>query len=237
MGKLIANLTDVSILAKHQLILETINLDIFEGEILSIIGPNGGGKTMLMKTIIGIEEIGAGKISKNKEISMAYMPQIINIPRHLPITARDFIFLNMNVDKVDMDICKRLNISECLDLEIHSLSGGEMKKVVFAAVVMSNAKTLLLDEPEQHLDINSRKTIYEIIKEQSKQHKKTIVLISHDLQNGLKYSDRIALINRKIHYVGHPAPDKLLELQNTNDLELADFLRIYGGIAKNISAN
>lgn len=187
-------------------ILENITLNIFKGEVLTVIGPNGGGKSTLIKIILGLLTPTKGDITISKKVTWGYMPQKLYHNKFLPITVKAFLKLGKycSLNRFNT-IIKEQKIEHLLPRQLGSLSGGETQQILFANVLLSNANTLLLDEPTQGLDINGQEDFYKKLTELNKKYNKTIIIISHDLHTVMSSSNKVICLNHHICCYGFPA--------------------------------
>ena len=199
-------------------VLNDINLEIQEGEIVSILGPSGCGKTTLLNLILGITDVSNGKILYNGE-------DMTNLPmekRGFNIVFQDYaLFPNLNVYKnITYGLKNKPNIStneeveELIDLlglrehlskKIEQLSGGQKQRVALARTMVMKPRILLLDEPLSALDGVIKESIKDRIKTIAKEFHLTTIIVTHDPEEALTLSDRVLIVNDgKIAQFGHP---------------------------------
>ncbi|WP_320036311.1 ABC transporter ATP-binding protein [Halarcobacter sp.] len=192
-------------------VLENINLDILENDFLAIIGPNGGGKSTLLKLILGLLKIKNGSITKSlKNDLVGYVPQNTNLNTDFPITALEVVLMGHKITKKKLfgyskeDISCAMNSLKKVDMEnfanskIGDLSGGQRQRVFIARALCTNPKIMLLDEPTASIDVKGQKEIYELLKELNKAM--AIVVVSHDISILLNYAKNVAHINKSLVY-------------------------------------
>ncbi len=194
--------------------LEGITFKAYPGEILSILGPNGSGKSTLLKLISGILKKKGGKIyifnrdvdSLDREFLnniISYLPQDLYIPGIL--TVYEFILLGLSnklglrvkdkyLKEVD-SIIEKLGIENLSEKYINEISGGQRRIVEIAWCLVRKPKILLLDEPISGLDIRNRIKVMEIIRRITIEEKITTIVVLHDLNTALRFSDRIMLLS------------------------------------------
>lgn len=199
-------------------VLDGINLEIQDGEIVSILGPSGCGKTTLLNMILGITDIDSGKILYNGE-------DLTNVPmekRGFNIVFQDYaLFPNLNVyknityglknkpdistkEEVD-DLIDLLGLREHLTKKIEQLSGGQKQRVALARTMVMKPKILLLDEPLSALDGVIKESIKDRIKTIAKEYHLTTIIVTHDPEEALTLSDRVMIVNEgKIAQFGQP---------------------------------
>lgn len=189
-------------------VLDGINLEIQDGEIVSILGPSGCGKTTLLNLILGITDIDSGKILYNGE-------DLTNVPmekRGFNIVFQDYaLFPNLNVyknityglkNKPDIstkeeveDLIDLLGLREHLTKKIEQLSGGQKQRVALARTMVMKPKILLLDEPLSALDGVIKESIKDKIKQIAREFKLTTIIVTHDPEEALTLSDKVLIVN------------------------------------------
>ncbi|MEA1960463.1 MAG: ABC transporter ATP-binding protein [Bacillota bacterium] len=210
--------------------LHDINLEIDDGDFLGIIGPNGGGKSTLLKAILGLVEPSHGEIKvfdQNPLISrkaIGYVPQAASIDRQFPISVREAVLMGRlsgqrsffhRYSKQDKEIAhyymKELEILDLADRQIGQLSGGQFQRVLIARALSVKPRMLLLDEPTASLDAASSSHIYSLLQQLNKEL--TIILVTHDTLAVSSYVKSIACINHTLYYHGEPNLNNDLVMQ------------------------
>lgn len=192
-------------------ILNNINLNIKDNDFLAIIGPNGGGKSTLLKLILGILPIQEGKITKNiSSYEFGYVPQNINLNLDFPVTALEVVLMGHKSAKkrifgyskeekaCALNSLEQVGMLEFANSKVGNLSGGQRQRVFIARALCSNPKIMLLDEPTASIDVKGQKEIYELLKVLNKNI--SIVVVSHDLSILLNYANNVAHINKSLVY-------------------------------------
>ncbi len=214
----VVKLKDVWVRYDGEAVLEGINLSIGQSDFLGIIGPNGGGKTTLLKVMLGLitprqgQVSILGKLPQNSRNSIGYVPQINVFDRDFPINVWDVVLMGRygntglvkRYGKADKDSAQRaletVGISNLKSRQIGKLSGGEQQRVFIARALVSQPKLLLLDEPTASVDPAMQTEFYELLDRLKKQM--AIVLVSHDISAVSIYVDKIACLNRQLFYHG-----------------------------------
>jgi zinc transport system ATP-binding protein len=201
--------------------IKNVCMDVNQGEFLGIIGPNGGGKSTLLKAVLGLTPITSGKIqiygkklNKNRA-SVGYVPQFATMDRRFPISALEVVLTGRikpgvspfmkysNADKeISYEQLKRVGIERLANRQISALSGGEFQRLLIARALTINPEILLLDEPTASVDASSRDQIYDLLEALNK--KMTIVLVTHDLLAISSKVRRLACLNGSLVYHGEP---------------------------------
>ena len=197
-------------------VLQNVSLDVYENDFLGVIGPNGGGKTTLIKSILGLLKPSAGKIEFRSDISgnkkpIGYLPQVKHIDRKFPITVSDVVKSGLmmqnssisvsNVKQKVNDILSETGIFDIRNKAIGELSGGQMQRVFLCRAIVSNPKILILDEPDTFVDNRFEGELYEKLRILNSEM--AIILVSHDMGTIVKYVKTIACVNGNLHY--HPS--------------------------------
>lgn len=193
-------------------VLKNVNLCIKERDFLGIIGPNGGGKSTLLKAIAGIISPVFGEIKYYNDIKkkIGYLPQIRDIDRKFPISVFDVVlsglvsekkflkkFTKTEKNKVE-EVLEKFGIQHLKKKNIGNLSGGEMQKVFLCRALVSSPKLLMLDEPNTFVDKSFESSFYSTLKELNKEM--AIILVTHDLGMIPHYVKSIACVNRYLYY-------------------------------------
>lgn len=202
---------------EHHLILEDINLKVEKGDFLALIGPNGGGKTTLVRCILGFLEPIKGKIFLwGKEIKnfkdwfkIGYVPQRAGdlVDSLTPLSVKDFLLMpfkwykkNLSKD-LNIDLIEKFGIKNLLDKKLGELSYGQLQRAYIVRALILDPELLILDEPSVGLDFFTQEVFYETLAEF---HKKglTIILITHETWLLTKWIDKVACINQKLYFHG-----------------------------------
>ncbi|WP_207753498.1 metal ABC transporter ATP-binding protein [Sporosalibacterium faouarense] len=209
----IIEMQDVNVNYGRVRALDNINLKVKEKEFLGIIGPNGGGKTTLLKVLLGLIKPNSGKVKMQKDIKLGYVPQFTSFNKKFPIRVLDVILMGKLTKRMKLlhkyskkdiqvaeQIMNKLGILEFKNRQIGQLSGGQMQKVLIARSLMIDPDILILDEPTASLDSNAKNDIYQLLKEINSE--KTIIMVSHDMGIVSSYIGSIACVNKQLHYHG-----------------------------------
>ena len=192
-------LNDVEFGYDETLVLQKVSFSIGDGEYVGIIGPNGGGKTTLLKLILGFLKPKSGTITVDTD-AIGYVPQQRLYDRQFPLSVLEFVGLGL-VTKKDWkkkarENLKRVSLLEYEDHPFSTLSGGQLQRALIARALISDPKLLLLDEPTANLDVDAQEDVHTLLK--SLKGEMTIVMVSHDLQTIATEVDRILCVQGKV---------------------------------------
>jgi len=201
--------------------LTNICLDVEEGEYLGILGPNGGGKSTLLKAILGLVPVSSGTVRvfgdkpTENRAHIGYVPQFASMDRQFPITVLEVVltgrmkrgtspfFRYSGEDRTAAQkLLERVGLEELSGRRISDLSGGQFQKMLIARALAVDPSLLLLDEPTASVDALSREHIYSLLEELNKSM--TIILVTHDLLAISSKVHRLACLNGNLIYHGEP---------------------------------
>jgi len=199
----------------NNIVLENISMEVFSGDFIGVIGPNGGGKTTLIKTILGLIKPVSGEMNLFiSKTNIGYLPQVNQIDKRFPITVIDVVRSgkantalfssfrkNMEEKGKAESLLAEMGISAIRNKPIGELSGGQMQRVFLCRALMNQPELLVLDEPSTYVDNNFEGELYLKLKELNEQM--AIILISHDVGTISFFVKTIACVNRSLHH--HPS--------------------------------
>ncbi|SMP89001.1 zinc transport system ATP-binding protein [Epsilonproteobacteria bacterium SCGC AD-311-C15] len=221
----IFDVKNLSFSVRGQKILSHISLEIFNGEYVAIIGPNGGGKTTLIRMLLGLETPTNGEIKifgkKIKDFKqwqkIGYVPQrASHVDANFPATVLDIVNMGRvsqrsifartnNEDKEAVhDAMQKMDILDLKDKMVGTLSGGQRQRVMIARALASKPEILILDEPNTGVDMLSQKNFYALLANLNKEEKITIVFITHDIGVIADDIGRLFTINQKAVICNNP---------------------------------
>lgn len=211
-------LQDVSVAYGRKTVLHDVNLTIHINDFLGIIGPNGGGKTTLIKTILGLKRPSRGRVlyyndnGTSQRPVMGYLPQYNQIDKRFPISVYDVILSGLNCEKRlwqrfspeqhrrVRDMIHRMGLDELEQQPVGQLSGGQMQRALLGRAIVSQPDILILDEPNTYIDKQFEAQLYRLLEEINRTT--AIILVSHDIGSVLQNVRAIACVNETLHY--HP---------------------------------
>jgi zinc transport system ATP-binding protein len=197
-------------------VLQDVSLDIQPGDFIAMIGPNGGGKTTLLKLMLGLLRPDQGSIKvlggfpEKASHHIGYVPQDVHINRSFPIIAIDVVlmgklrpdrrwrFSSAQDRREALDALERMEIAACANSKIDALSGGQRQRVFIARALVAQPKILLLDEPTASIDARGQAEFYRLLKALNKDI--TILVVSHDLVAISTHVKSVACVNKRLHY-------------------------------------
>jgi zinc transport system ATP-binding protein len=196
-------------------VIRNVNLSIFENDFLGVIGPNGGGKSTLMKAIMGLLKYSSGEIIFSRRLKFGYLPQFSLSDIKFPITVRDVVLSGLMADsklfrrfsseqknKADL-IIERFGLKNYSGSPFGELSGGKIQRTFLCRAIVSDPDILILDEPTAFTDEGFSKNLYSELAVINKTT--AIVMVSHDTGVISSYVKNIACVNKTLHY--HPGSD------------------------------
>lgn len=193
-------------------VLHDVNLTVYEQDFLGIIGPNGGGKTTLVKCILGLLKPNGGEITFHCKPSLGYLPQYSSIDRKFPISVEEVVLSGLSIQKSlisrftpeqrvkGKEIIARMGLEGLERRSIGQLSGGQLQRALLGRAVISDPSVLILDEPSTYIDKRFEARLYELLAEINKTC--AIILVSHDIGTVLQQVKSIACVNKTLDY--HP---------------------------------
>ncbi len=190
--------------------INNISLEIKKGELIAIIGPNGGGKTTLIKTILGFLKPDFGSVFIDKTQKITYVPQISSVNRDFPINCIEtvltaFLSKSINIFKrystdeyaLAKQALKSVGLENFEKRQISALSGGEFARLLVARAIACNPDIIILDEPTANVDLASSEKIFELLSRLCK-NGKTIIMVTHDLNAANSIATKTVCINRTV---------------------------------------
>ena len=203
--KLLVKLENAGVQRISKWLVKGISFEISQGQIVTLIGPNGSGKTTTAKMILNIMNPDDGQITRNTN-KMAYVPQKINIDWTMPLRVIDFMKITNNLnDNQVVESLTTTGVDKLLYNQIHNLSGGEFQRVLIARAIAKKPDLLVLDEPVQGVDYNGEIALYNLIKKISVNLNCGILLISHDMHFVMSTTDHVVCLNGHICCSGTPS--------------------------------
>jgi zinc transport system ATP-binding protein len=211
----IVEFNEVNFAYQEMLILKNVYLEIYPGEFIGIIGPNGGGKTTLLKLLLGFLKPNSGRISvfgespsKTTLQHISYVPQTMRYDRDFPISVMEVVLSGllsrlpwygrfMKSERLAaFEALDKLGVADLSERSFGTLSGGQAQRVLIARALVSNPKILLLDEPTANVDSLAESIIYKILEELKGQV--TILMVTHDLKTVIDRVERVLCVQHEV---------------------------------------
>lgn len=215
MDKLI-ELKNVTAGYDHKVVLKQVSLTVWKDDFLGVIGPNGGGKTTLLKVILGLLQPMEGLVCFYRDnqpinkLKIGYLPQMSNVDRRFPISVHEVIasglasekpcFGNFRPNQLQRieEVVNQMGLKEMQHRSIAELSGGQLQRVLLGRSIVSRPELLILDEPNSYVDKRFESKFYQLLKEINEES--AIILVSHDIGTVLSMVKNIACVNETLHY-------------------------------------
>lgn len=217
-------------------ILKDVNLSIWPNDSICVVGPNGGGKTTLIKLIIGLLSPDAGviKVFGKRPVEahqfIGYVPQFAQYDKQFPISVQEVVCMGRmgksitgRYSKKDkektLEALAEVGLADLVDRSFSALSGGQRQRVLIARALASGGKILILDEPTANIDRESEAHFFDLLRQLNK--RMTIVMVTHDVGFASSFFTRIACVNREV--IIHPTSEltgKLIRDMYGGDLQM-----------------
>ncbi len=222
MSRPVVEVKDVWARYDSNVVLEAVNFELNEAEIAAVVGPNGGGKSTLLKIILGIksyfrgEVLVFGKPPAEARREIGFLPQISTYKRHFPVSALDVVLMGRygrlglfrRPGKEDrakaLELLHEVGLGHLEKRPFGSLSGGQQQRVGIARALASEPRLLLLDEPATGVDVVAQESFFRFLEKFRKERGLSVIIVSHEIGVIAPIVDRVAWLNRVIHYYGAP---------------------------------
>ena len=219
MNKTVIETQNLNFSYDQQPVIQDVNLKIQAGDFMAMIGPNGGGKTTLLKLMLGLlnPDSGSirifGKAPKDASHRIGYVPQDVHINQNFPISSSDVVLMGKLMPgkgwfrhskedrKAALRALEQVGMEKYRDQRVGELSGGQKQRVFIACALVTDPDILFLDEATASIDTQGQNEFYALLKELN--HKITIVIVSHDLMVISRNVKSVACVNQRLHYHGH----------------------------------
>ena len=216
MGQPIIKIEQLAAGYDQKQVLNDVNLTIYDDDYLGIIGPNGGGKTTLIRLILGLMKPTEGHVryfkdgEEVKEITMGYLPQYNDLDKQFPISVYEVVLSGLSKQKKlfsryskaqrqqALYTIEKMQLTDLKDRHIGALSGGQLQRVLLARAIVSKPDVVILDEPNTYIDRRFQKQMYEMLEQINKEC--AIIIVSHDIAEVLNNVKHIACVNHHLHY-------------------------------------
>jgi zinc transport system ATP-binding protein len=218
MGEAAVEVKNVTVTLGHQRVLDDVTFAVPRGEYVALIGPNGGGKTTLLRVLLGLVRPQQGSVrvfgAGPEEVRgrVGYVPQHARFDLGFPIRVADVVHMGRLGDRPRpswmrrgerrkvIDILEQLEVADLAERPIGKLSGGQLQRVLIARALAVEPELLILDEPTASLDVQSSEAFYDLIQDLAR--RMTVLIASHDVTGVSARVDSIACLNRRLFF--HP---------------------------------
>lgn len=192
--------------AGGRVLLDHIDIDVSAGEIVTVIGPNGGGKTTLVRTLLGLIRPDAGAVWRAPGLTIGYVPQRVAINPMMPVSVARLLAATLRPPRAAiLAALRETGVEHLADQSVHTLSGGELRRVLLARALLRNPKLLVLDEPAAGVDHAGEIALYELIQRLRDERGCGVLMVSHDLHVVMAATDKVVCLNTHVCCMGRPA--------------------------------
>ncbi|MDA8869916.1 ATP-binding cassette domain-containing protein [Rhizobiaceae bacterium] len=186
-------------------LVRNVDLSVAKGEIVTLVGPNGSGKTSTIRLALGIEAADEGAVKRDATLRVGYVPQRLSVDANLPLDVARFMRLTGPIDASIIDASlERTGVSHLRNAAARGLSGGELQRVLLARALARKPNLLVLDEPVQGIDFTGQIALYRLIADLRDELDAGILLVSHDLHIVMAATDRVVCLNGHVCCEGTP---------------------------------
>ena len=192
---IILKVKNLNVRLEKEEIIKDLSFEIKQGDVLTVLGPNWAGKTVLLRTLLGILPY-KGEIKWEKEVKIGYVPQRLPFIKETPMSVEEFFELKRASRKEIREILNSVGFGSALNKKIGELSSGQFQRILVAWALVRNPDILLFDEPTTGIDIGGEETIYGLLAKLKKEKDLTILLVTHDLSVVYKFSNSVICLNK-----------------------------------------
>ena len=201
---ILVKVSNAGVFKNDKWLVREVNLEIHKGKIVTLIGPNGSGKTTTAKIALGLFKKIEGTVERFTN-SISYVPQKVSIDWTLPVRVIDFMVLTHELKPDEItDALNLTGVEHLKNRNLRELSGGEFQRVLLARAISKKPELLVLDEPVQGVDFSGEVALYGLIKKISETLQCGILLISHDLHVVMSATDYVVCLNGHVCCSGSP---------------------------------
>lgn len=205
----ILDVRELTVRFEPQVVIDRLSFSLERGESLAVIGPNGSGKTVLLKALLGMLPH-EGEVTWAEGVRLGYVPQKIEVDKHLPMCLSDLFRAKAEVrggiTRAELD--RTVEVvglpRAALQTPIGHLSGGQFQKALIVFALLGKPNVLLFDEPTASIDASGEEQIYEIIHRVQDKYGVTAIVVSHDMTFVYRYASKVLCLNRRGLCYGAP---------------------------------
>lgn len=196
---------DLGVRRDGRWLLRHVDLSVCAGEIVTVIGPNGGGKTTLLKAMLGLFPPEEGSVQRRAGLSIGYVPQRLHLEWTMPLTVDRLMTLTGRLPRsTAADALRAAGVLHLNERPVQALSGGELQRVLLARAIARGAELLVLDEPVQGVDFSGETELYGLIGDIRRRTGCGVLLVSHDLHVVMAATDRVVCLDGGVQCSGRP---------------------------------
>lgn len=201
----LVTLENINVIFNEQPALQNINVSLLPNTITTIVGPNGGGKSTLLKVLLKLIQPTTGKVHHQQGLKIGYVPQRLHLDHSMPITVTRFLSLKpKTTKKAIQEVLTTFSIEHLANNNMQKLSGGETQRVLLARAMLNEPQLLVLDEPMQGVDITGQTELYKLLGKMKEMLNCAILMVSHDLNIVMANTDEVLCVNRHLCCEGTP---------------------------------
>lgn len=204
-ARLLTKLSSVTVTIGGRELLHDVGLSIHAGEIIILIGPNGGGKTTLVRALLGLLPLPNDQVYRAPGLRIGYVPQRFSVVETMPISVRRFLTLSgrFSLNRIQ-ETLEEVGAAELINQQLQSLSGGELQRALLARALLRRPDLLVLDEPAQGVDVAGQAQLYSLITRLRDEQGFGVLMVSHDLHLVMAAADSVICLNQHVCCTGHP---------------------------------
>lgn len=201
----LVTLNHVSVIFGEKHVIDNVSFSLYRNKITTLIGPNGAGKSTLVKAVVGLTSPTLGTIKRQPDLKIGYVPQKLKLNDSLPLRVERFLSLTPGATAASIaDALALVGTTSLLHANMHTLSGGEMQRILLANAVLKKPDLLVLDEPVQGVDVIGQLALYDLIAKLKDSLQCGILMVSHDLHLVMAKTDDVICLHHHICCSGKP---------------------------------
>ncbi len=186
-------------------LLDGIDIAVAPREIVTVIGPNGGGKTTLVRAILGIQPISGGRMRRAPGLRIGYVPQRLTLNPMMPVSVARLMTATVKASPAEVEkALAETGVAHLIGQSVHTLSGGEFRRVLLARALLRSPDLLVLDEPVAGVDHAGELALYELIQRIRDERGCGVLMVSHDLHVVMAATDHVVCLNHHVCCTGQP---------------------------------
>lgn len=195
----------LAVKAGPRTLLDHVDISVAPGEIVTVIGPNGGGKTTLVRALLGLIPAASGRVARAPGLTVGYVPQRIVLNPMMPVSVARLMTATMRAGREAVtQALAETGVAALVDQSVHTLSGGEFRRVLLARALLRDPQLLVLDEPVAGVDHAGEIALYELIQRLRDRRGCGVLMVSHDLHVVMAATDRVICLNGHVCCTGEP---------------------------------